>query len=156
MWPHSTNGTSRWSRDFTSSSQDERAPSALSLLGRQHVFHRHARLGGCDLRGGHVKWQHHLKLTSFSNHAADFDAAMMFFNDTKGKRETETCAIALGGIEGPENVWQVLRRDTTPSVADNHTGAIISRTDLDTNCARALHGLNGVQEQIQKHRGNLI
>ncbi len=30
-------------------------------------------------------------------------------------------------------------------------GAIVSRTDLDKHCARALHRLDCVQEQIQKH-----
>ena len=80
---------------------------------------------------------------------------MMFFHDTARQRKAKTCAIALGGVERPENVGQVLRRDTTPSVADNHTGAIISRTDLDQHCARTLHRLDCVQEQIQKHLVNL-
>ena len=69
----------------------------------QHVFHRPARLGSCGLTGGHLKWQDYLKLAAFSNHAADFDAAVMLFHDTAGQRETQTGAIALGGEERPEN-----------------------------------------------------
>ena len=38
-------------------------------------------LGTCNLSGGHRKRKDHLKLTSLSNHAAHFDAAMMFFHD---------------------------------------------------------------------------
>jgi hypothetical protein len=50
-----------------------------------------------------LKWQDYLKLTSLSNHAADFDAAMMLFHDTAGQRETKTGAITLGGEERAEN-----------------------------------------------------
>ena len=97
------------------------------ILARQHVFHRHARLGSCDLSGrGHVKRQHYLKLASLSNHAAHFDAAMMFFHDTAGKGKTKTCAVSLGGVERPENVWNVLGRDAMPSVADNEQTSVQS------------------------------
>jgi hypothetical protein len=43
---------------------------------------------------------------------------MIFFHDSAGEREPETGGIALGGVERPENVGQVLRRDTTPVVAE--------------------------------------
>jgi len=43
---------------------------------------------------------------------------MMFFHDTAGEREPETGAFSLGSVERPENVGQVLRRDTTPVVAE--------------------------------------
>jgi hypothetical protein len=62
--------------------------SNLLILATQDVFpryaRRHARLGSCNLSGGHRKRKHHLKLASFSNHAAHFDAAMMLFSNTRG------------------------------------------------------------------------
>jgi hypothetical protein len=73
-----------------------------------------SRLGNGNFSGGHRKRKHHLKLASFSNHATHFDAAMMFFHDKAGEREPDTGNIALGGVERPENVGQVQRRDTTP------------------------------------------
>ena len=103
-----------------------------------------------------MKWQQYRKRASLSHDAADFDAAMMIFHDAVGKREAETGAVALGGVERPENVGQVLRRDAAAGVADNHAGTTLSRANLNTHCARLLHGLNCVQEQIQKHLVNLI
>jgi|SRR5271167_3771957 len=50
----------------------------------------------------------------------------------------------------------VLRRNSTAGVTDNHAGVVLSRTDLDPHHARALHGLDRVQEQIQKYLVNLI
>jgi hypothetical protein len=57
--------------------------SAESCSARLHrQARRHARLGSSNLSGGNVKWKHHLKLASLSNHATHFDAAMMFLHDT--------------------------------------------------------------------------
>jgi hypothetical protein len=51
-----------------------------------------------------VKWQQYRELASNSHDAADFDAAMMLFHDTAGKRKAQAGAIALGGVERPENI----------------------------------------------------
>ncbi len=67
-------------------------------------------LGGRNLSGWHRKRKRYLKLASLSNHAAHFDAAMVFFHDSEGAREPETGAIALGGVVRPENIGRVLRR----------------------------------------------
>jgi len=51
--------------------------AALRFQGQRGLS---VELGGCNLSGGHRKRKHHLKLASLSNHAAHFDAAMMFFH----------------------------------------------------------------------------
>jgi len=81
---------------------------------------------------------------------------MMFFHDAAGERKAKTGAISLGGEERPEDIGQVPRRDTATGVADNHRGAIASRTDIDTDGALSVHGLHCIEEQIQKHLVNLI
>ena len=97
-----------------------------------------------------MKRQHHLKPASLSNYATHFDAAMMFFHDAAGQGEPQAGATALGGVERPKDVGQGLRLDPTPGVADNHTGAVLSRTNFGAHRARTFHGLNSVQKQIQK------
>ena len=81
---------------------------------------------------------------------------MMLFHDAMGQRKTKTGATALSGIERPENVWQVLSRDATTSVPDNHGGETISGADLDTHGTCSLQGLDCVQKQIQKYLVDLI
>ena len=80
----------------------------------------------------------------------------MFFHDTAGERKSQAGPAALGREERPKDVGKMLRRDTTPAVADNHSGAIAARPDLDVNGPRAFDSLNSVQKQVQKHLMNLI
>ena len=106
--------------------------------------------------GGHVEGQKHGELAPLPDGAGDFNAAVMVFHDAAGKRETKASAGALGGVERPENVRQILRGDATAGVSDSHTGVALSGADLDTDCARSFHGLHCVEEQIQKHLVDLI
>ena len=78
-----------------------------------------------------MKWQEYGKRAALAHDTADFDAAVMIFHDTVGKREAKTGAIAFGGVERPENVGQVLRGDAAAGVADHHAGITVSRPDLD-------------------------
>ena len=130
--PHSTSGISRWSRDFTSSNPDEEEVTVRA----GYEF-----LGNDRLRGGHLKRQKHRERASLPLDTADFDAAMMFFHDTAGERKAKTGAISLGGEERPEDIGQVSRRNTTTVVADNHCGAIASRTDVDKHRALPVQAL---------------
>src|SRR5271166_378199 len=103
-----------------------------------------------------MKGQYHLKLASLPNHAAHFNSAVVFFYDAAGERKTQAGTVAFGGVEGAEDVCQVLRKDAATGVADDHTSAIISRTYLDAHGARPLYRLHCIQEQIQKHLVDLI
>jgi hypothetical protein len=95
-----------------------------------------------------VKWQQHRELASPTHFAADFDAAVMIFHDPARKRESEAGAFTLGGVERPEDVWQVLRRDAAPRVTDDHAGVAISRADLDHHGACSLHRLDCIQQEV--------
>jgi hypothetical protein len=66
------------------------------------------------VRERHLKWQQNFKLAALSHHAADFNAPVTIFHNTVGEREAKTGAIAFGGVEGPEDVSQILRRDARP------------------------------------------
>ncbi len=57
---------------------------------------------------GHAETGHemHSKLASLPDHAADFDTAMMFFHNAAGERQAQAGAVALGGVERPEDICQ--------------------------------------------------
>ena len=97
---------------------------------------KRAALGSDDVSGGHVKGQQYREFAAASYDAAYFDAAMMIFHDAVSQRESEAGAIALGRVERPEDVGQVLRRDAASGVADHHAGITILRIDLDADLAR--------------------
>jgi hypothetical protein len=86
-------------------------PGFARIKVKQQVSSEQAGLRCYDLRGRHLKWQEYGELASLPHNTGHFDAPMMFFHDAAGQRKAQTCAIALGGVERPENVRQVLRRN---------------------------------------------
>src|ERR1035441_1871079 len=100
--------------------------------------------GSRALGGRRAKRQHYFEPASLPHNAAHFDAAVVFFDDTAGEREPQTRAAAFRRVERTEDVGQVLRLNTTPGVADHHTGTIVARTDLDADRAFLVQGLHVV------------
>jgi len=77
------------------------------------------------LRTGRLKWQQHCELASLRDDAIDFDATMVLFDDAPRKRKAQARAIAFRGVERPEDVGEVLRRDSATGVTDRHAGEAI-------------------------------
>src|SRR6202042_1157783 len=103
-----------------------------------------------------MKWQQHGELASLPQSAADFDAAVVLFDNTTGEGETQAGSVALCRVKRPEDVGDVLRRDSAAIIADEHGGEAFSRPDLDTHRAGAGDGLHRIQQQIQENLVNLI
>ena len=94
--------------------------SPFFLLGRNNVYS--TVILGSGLGGGRVKWQQHCELASRPDDAMDFDAPMVLFHDTPRKRKAQARAIAFRGVERPEDIGEVLRRDSATGVTDHHAG----------------------------------
>ena len=69
----------------------------------------------------------------------------MIFNDSARQRKAQSGTVPPGGIEGTEDVGQVLFRDAASSVRDRHAGAMAMRSDFDPDRARPIHCLHRVE-----------
>lgn|GEM_PF-5154468 len=79
---------------------------------------RLVRIGaGAFVSGGHMKWQEHGEFASIPHDTANLDAAVMIFHNTASPGEAKTGAVALGTVERPEDVRQVLRGDAPTGAA---------------------------------------
>src|SRR5712692_11219958 len=108
------------------------------------------------LNGGSMKWQQHHKLRASADHAADFDAPVVVFHDAPGERKAKASAVALGSVERPENIGQMLGSDTAAGVADRDGGIAVLGRECHAHCAGALHCLDRIQEKVQKHLVDLV
>ena len=86
--------------------------------------------------------------------ALDLDMAAVFFDNAVSHRQAQAGAPPhlLGGVKGIKDLGEVPRVDAHPGVrhVNDHPLAVGRRVGADLEGAPVQHGLDGVDEQIEK------
>ena len=76
---------------------------------------------------------------------------VIFLNDSLGKREAETPSALLRGEAGGENVFPMALGDAFAGIRNVDADFVARRNDVGRNAARAIHGIDGILEQVFHH-----
>src|SRR5882724_1090841 len=98
-------------------------------------------------------WKREVETGTAAGAAENFDRTAMFLHDTVADREPEARPLArgFGGEEGIVNAMKVLRCYAVAGVDDFHARAAVFGRCRHFEHAAGLHGVAGVQKQVEKH-----
>src|SRR5579871_2156163 len=116
---------------------------------------RHAGLIG-GVGGSAAKRQEDGKGAAVRDRAAYFNAPAMFFHDAARQRQAQPRPVSFGGVEGAENMRQMLRGNSAASVADSDSGHAVVPLHSYSDLSAVVDGLDGVEQQVEQHLIDLI
>src|SRR5208337_1657416 len=97
-------------------------PVSFNLNQRLTVEYSDTLLGDGPRSGGLLQRQNYSKRRALTHGAGDVNAAVVVFDDAAGERQAQAGTVALGGVERPEDVGEVLRRNAAAIVGHFHRG----------------------------------
>ena len=86
------------------------------LLGNTRSIGRRPAQDGFFRPQGLAQRKFHEECGALADHAADFNPSVMVFNNPAGERQPQACSFPFGGVERPEDIGQVLRRNAPSCV----------------------------------------
>src|SRR5665811_480827 len=83
---------------------------------------------------------------ALADSAGDVNAALVIFHDAAGQRQSEAGAVALGGVEGTENVGEVIRVDTASVISHFDDGCRTLGSQRDGDLSVRVDRLQSIQQ----------